>query len=734
MKKIIYISMGLGVAALSVYGQSRFSTGDRMQLHTLTSGIDRSAADLKVLSSGGMESVEVIVRYSDEATLAEIESKGGEVVSRVGYKGAIVRVSPDIAEEIAATRGITGVALSVKAETKNDKSKVQSNVPDVWSGAGLDSPYTGKGVLLGIYDVGIDPNHKAFQNVGGQSRAERVWSYSGASASPSVYDTPTKIKYYTTDSRTDAHGTHVMGIMTGSFMDTVSSSAPDYRGVAPGARLVCAGGAGYLTQILDAMERAGKYANEQEIPCVANLSFGDNVGPHDGSDAFTATLNEIADKYDMVLCVAAGNERGDNVALVRKFTEENTSFETVLKRGYRSSGSAQAGGQLQVWSTDAEPLEVIFELVSSENPDSVLASYRVPTDKEGYLATDDAPQNQYPNATLDRSNAYFSSKYSRSVVGGLGYVDPANNRYVADMYVTLNTKNQLDATTYNVYFRVKVKGKPGQKAYLYCDGIYMTIGSHNKAVGRYEVPDGFGSNSNMASGKSTLCVGSYVSANRSSSGYPSGVVGQPSYFSSYGETGDGREMPDVCAPGQVIVSARNTYCTSSAYSKFYTYKDNSSGTTYAWTTMAGTSQASPHMAGIAALVRSANPQLNYKEVKDIIRNTAVLPENGKGWGRGRADAYAAVLETLKSTSVDELIENKVEGTLIRKVDVNRWEINVPAENGFAVVVCSLDGKIVESADDNASGYTLDCSSLQKGIYVVSVRTRQGVRSEKLLVK
>jgi serine protease len=59
----------------------------------------------------------------------------------------------------------------------------------------------------------------------------------------------------------------------------------------------------------------------------------------------------------------------------------------------------------------------------------------------------------------------------------------------------------------------------------------------------------------------------------------------------------------------------------------------------------GTSMASPHVAGVAALIRSANPELTSAEVKEIMRNTAVEldGENGQNQlGSGLIDAKAAV--------------------------------------------------------------------------------------------
>ncbi len=105
------------------------------------------------------------------------------------------------------------------------------------------------------------------------------------------------------------------------------------------------------------------------------------------------------------------------------------------------------------------------------------------------------------------------------------------------------------------------------------------------------------------------------------------------YFSSRGPsncTPDGSTAikPDIAAPG---VSVR-----SSVPGGSYWNSD-------------GTSMASPHVAGVIALMREANPNLTPEEMMQIIYDTAYdLGSNGKDntYGYGMIDAYAAVLMAL----------------------------------------------------------------------------------------
>ncbi len=65
-----------------------------------------------------------------------------------------------------------------------------------------------------------------------------------------------------------------------------------------------------------------------------------------------------------------------------------------------------------------------------------------------------------------------------------------------------------------------------------------------------------------------------------------------------------------------------------------------------YTVMSGTSMATPHVAGIAALVLEANPDLDPLELKDLLQRTASNMSGRESWevGAGHVDAYAALVE------------------------------------------------------------------------------------------
>ncbi len=106
-------------------------------------------------------------------------------------------------------------------------------------------------------------------------------------------------------------------------------------------------------------------------------------------------------------------------------------------------------------------------------------------------------------------------------------------------------------------------------------------------------------------------------------------------FSSNGPTSDGRMKPDVMAHGV------GTYWATTGGKS--TYSGGSQGT----------SLATPLVAGVAAMILSAHPELTPIQVRDALRNTAsnaAKPNNDIGWGI--INAYQAVLYNGMTMSTD----------------------------------------------------------------------------------
>ena len=88
------------------------------------------------------------------------------------------------------------------------------------------------------------------------------------------------------------------------------------------------------------------------------------------------------------------------------------------------------------------------------------------------------------------------------------------------------------------------------------------------------------------------------------------------YFSSRGPTADGRIKPDVMAPGGEVISVL-----PGSPDQYWDFN--------------GTSVAAPLVAGLAALLLEAHPELSAAQLADLLRDTATqadMPNNDFGWG------------------------------------------------------------------------------------------------------
>lgn len=679
--------------------------------------------------------IDLIVRYGTDDALDEIEARGGEVVSLVGTRTAIVRVSAADAVAVAASKGVSGAALPAKLKRANDKALPFSNVDDVHQGTGIVRAFDGSDVVVGLFDIGVDPNHINFKDADGNHRIKALYYYPDMTATPEVYDTPATISTFTADTRGESHGTHVLGVIAGSFVDHTDASAPDYRGVAPGAEIVAACGEGYNVQILDAIERIGKYAQEQGKPCVINLSFGDNMGPHDGTDEFTEAINDVAEKYNAAIFLAVGNEREDKSYIIKELTESSPALRTlVLKGSSISSTTVQASSDVQIWTADATPFTVSLEVISRTKPDEVLYSLTIPEKRSCYVSQGDIINQVIDTrrADLITSGTKFHDYYSNSFMGGVAGVDPYNKRYNAQLTMHLESRTAANANRY--FIRINVSGQPGQKIFMYANEPYMNFG--NRSIPGLDVPDGNGSNSNMACGPNTIAVGSYVTNNVPGSGYREGTIGDISYFSSYGSTLYGRVMPDICAPGQVIVSSRNGDLSSSYYQYYptvYSYRDPATRKDYHWTTCAGTSQATPHAAGIAALWLEANPDLSFSDIRNIAQETAAAGGTATpGWGNGRIDALAGIKMALAMTGTDVIGVDKESDIYIEPLADGIYEIFSADGGELTATVYNLQGVELMRVDGRDGSLTVPTAQLGAGVCILRAANAASSRTIKII--
>ena len=184
---------------------------------------------------------------------------------------------------------------------------------------------------------------------------------------------------------------------------------------------------------------------------------------------------------------------------------------------------------------------------------------------------------------------------------------------------------------------------------------------------------------------------------------------QDTEFGDYAyNPGIGLIRPDVCAPGESIKSL--DYLSNSGYKS-----------------MTGTSQATPCVAGIAALMLSKNPELSPADICRILEETSVklTPTKSNLTGCGRVDALAAVNAV---EAYDGLDESNVKANIYP--NPTKDVVNIECEGMTNVKVFSMDGKLVKVLGVNGSQCHID--DLESGIYLIMVETVKGSSLKKIV--
>lgn len=669
--------------------------------------------------------------------------------------------------DIFAVEGVKSANVDRPAMLKNDLARAVTNVDKVHQGFELNKAYDGTGVIVGAYDSGIDPNHITFTDTDGKSRVVRALKYPGTTSTlAQTYvpehlidlfeeQNPGEVAYdlasYKSDDDGQTHGTHVLGIMAGSFKDPESDI--DYRGVATGSEIFMAGGSGYTGQLLDVAERLGQYAESVGKPAVFNLSWGANTGPHDGTDPINKALDELAERYNLHVFLAAGNEGDSNIGMYKEFTENDNVLRTFLTpttyTTYFGGYNSESNGVVTIWSNDDTPFKTYVDIVSLASPDQPLYSFEIPVNQKYYMVNGRTPSG-VTSSQIDRNVAEFNAYYSNSYIGGFSQVYGQNNRFHTELGVYLNTKTATIKNTHAI--AIRVEGQPGQRINMYAEpqsGYPLTSFSDRDIEG-YDKSVGDGTFNSMATGNRVISVGAYSSRQATDQipGYGYIYEPEPNFpgvttFSSWGHQADGSLRPHVIAPGFVIHSAASTPYMIAAGSQAemkgtpskYKYYDPATTTTYHWTIMAGTSQAAPHMAGIAALWLQADPTLSYNEMLDVIAHCSTKPANATdNWGpNGLVDAYAGLKYVIDQSPLHDVATDKTD-MMVQHKGNGVYEVFSPSGAGTAVSVINLQGIEAAKAHSTSNVVEISTQGLAPGVYVLQAKSGTDTVSQKIYVK
>ncbi|TVR79045.1 MAG: T9SS C-terminal target domain-containing protein [Chitinophagaceae bacterium] len=524
------------------------------------------------------------------------------------------------------------------------------NTDSVYSGINLPLPFYGKDVIVAVLDWGFDYTHPMFYDTLMQNfRIKRVWDMNDNSGTPppafgygkeligeqmikaGLHDVP----YW--DENKSSHGTHVAGIAAGGGAGT------QYRGVAPESELIFISMQQTPSGMADALAYVENYADDVGKAVVYNMSFGGHVFPHDGNDLLNAVIDDVAGQ-GRIFVGSMGNNGNPQFAfhIFNDFSQNSDTAKTMVEFVSINNSIGQVAS---IWEEDGNPFSISLGfpgpngIVLAETP--WYNSYDIPEVLEDTL---------FHNGD---SIAYRISRSGPASNTGKSFmiveiIKPIANRVVLQMH--------SDNARLHAWNLIRMKTYINNAGFLFSAGS----GAGSPFPGYIQGDVSFGPTVPSGTGRNVITVGAYR-AKRFVASTGNYVFGEIASFSSQGPTTDYRVKPDITAPGRLVISSLSSY--QDGLNPFdYAETVDYEGRVYPFQALSGTSMSAPVVSGIVALMLEANPGLWPNQALDILQSTALhdqhtdsLSETSTGsnlWGRGKVNAYQAVLRALEVTGIE----------------------------------------------------------------------------------
>ena len=627
----------------------------------------------------------------------------------------------------------------------NDTARIHSRVDKAENGLnnGLSQNYTGKGVVVGIVDIGFQTDHPTFYSPDGKNyRVQRFWNQQKQGNPPSLFNYGTEYLDSTNIASAidddGAHGTHVAGIAAGSGLGSPNLK---YRGMAPESEIVMVGikyandtlgGSGlgdYVVAnptIIDGYNYVFKYAELHNKPSVCNLSWGMHTGPHDGTSLFDRSVKSITGSGRIVVG-AAGND-GRNQMHIHQTLNGDTAYTLAVDNNRKDF--VHENIYMDIWggvsNGSGDKIKIQLNLVDTFG--NVLIN--TPWNLAGDCVNCGAYKQMYTHDKDTLSIIFTEQNYPFN--GKSNFLVIAEHNRPGNGYIRLGITSTGEFNAWN----------SGQ-AYRWTSGHFWK-GHKSQSFGKKFI-EGTAEGSvgeNGGSGTHTLTAGAYINRNTWTNykgeyfNQPWNIVGDIAGFSSRGPMPksithpNGRIKPDIIAPGQSITSALHRRQVPGWLNNELMYKTQYNGNDVYWAMFSGTSMAAPHSTGIVALYLQANEWLTPLEIRNLWRLTARKDQyttndsNGNS-GYGKIDAF----ETLKIIDQYAAIpKNQLKQGWTYFVN-DREELvisNIKMEWDGSICIYNANGQILVKQHLPKTVTSVNISDLSSGIYFLSVQDKSGV--------
>lgn len=492
---------------------------------------------------------------------------------------------------------------------------------------------TGAGIVVGIIDFGLDYTLDDFRDTDGTTRIAAIWDQSltprQGEAPPAGFTRGVEYDAIAIDKALQqqnpfsvvrhqpgpaSHGTHVAGTAAGNGR-TADTRFPAGRfvGVATDATIVfvqpdTSGAAGSFTDsvaVAEAVSYVYRKAAQLGLPCVVNMSLGQNGGSHDGESVVEQAVDRLLEVPGRAFVHAAGNEhtwRGHASGTLTQGAVRTLQWRTggglPLQGGPLPAGSDRTPNELEVWYSPRDELHVRL------------------IDPNGQATTVVRPGQTEPQHDFPSGNSAFIDSERFSPLNGDARIFIAVDRGTASRITSGVWQVELTAVRVRSgRFDAWIERDARSQANNFADQSFF-VGSDFDPVMTLGTP---------ATSRRGISVANYDH-----------VAVAPSSSSSRGRTRDGRDKPEVAAPGTNIVSS----CAMGGR------PTGSGGVHPARTTMSGTSMAAPHVTGIVAQLLQSDPTLSAAQIRKVLLASASAPPGvtpfDVAWGYGRVDAVEAL--------------------------------------------------------------------------------------------
>lgn len=528
----------------------------------------------------------------------------------------------------------------------DDTARKMHRVNQVHDGlAPLPQGYTGKDVILGVVDQGLDHTHPDFIDLQGDSRVIRYWDHSISNPTqvPSPYNYG-QVWYasqinngtITSNEESSGHGTSVTGKAAGNGLANGTN-----KGMAPETDIIVVETnfnlPNWTLTVADACDYIFSVADSLGKPAVINLSVGSYLGSHDGKDPAGALISTLLnEKNGRIVVAAAGNSGNKQPYHARQsMTPADTNFIW-----FENNPSGTFGNNTVFFDVWADTSDADFEYALGANQ----------------------PGPDYAN----RATTVFRQAQNNMGTTVYDTLRNANNDRIAtlEIYTEYEADNfhmqvffsQVDSTNYRMRFSTT-----GSGMYDLWSGEFIGLNKIVSAVPsaqdyppivNYVLPDNAQSIvSSWNCAPEVVSVGNlrgrlgHIDKNGNQY-YPSDMTtpGKIAPSSSRGPNRMGQVKPDISAAGDVTLGSGPTWMLNDPA---YNGVVDSGGY---HVRNGGTSMAAPTVAGIAALYLEKCNQASWSDFMADLQATA-KSDNQTGitpnlrYGDGKVDAFKLMKES-----------------------------------------------------------------------------------------